>query len=96
MPEQTEDIDEGWIAFIEQLRFWLEHHRGEKRATLYLSGAARQEYRSVSDALGLDVDASDRRAICVLAGCRRSSGRHRLVASMATSRALPWTPMATV
>ena len=55
MPEQAEDIDEGWNAVVEQLRFWLEHHRGEQRATIYLSGAAREEYPSVSAALGLEV-----------------------------------------
>jgi hypothetical protein len=53
MREQADDIDEGWIAFTEQLRFWLERHPGEERATIYLSGAARSEYRSVAEALGL-------------------------------------------
>jgi hypothetical protein len=56
MPDQAEDIDDGWTAFVEQLRFWLERHRGEQRATVYLSGPAREEHASISAALGLNVD----------------------------------------
>jgi hypothetical protein len=42
-----EDINEGWTTFMHQLRFALERHRGEERATVYLTsegtrGAARE------------------------------------------------------
>lgn len=34
-------IEEGWRAFFEQLRFWLERHpRGGRRRTIYLTGVA--------------------------------------------------------
>lgn len=33
-----ENMTEGWKAFLEQLRFMLEHHRGDERRTIYLSG----------------------------------------------------------
>lgn len=35
--EYYEDINEGWTTFVNQLRFALEHHRHEDRATVYLS-----------------------------------------------------------
>lgn len=34
----NEDMTEGWKAFLEQLRFALEHHPGEERRTFYLAG----------------------------------------------------------
>lgn len=34
----NEDMTEGWKAFLEQLRFMLERHRGDERRTIYLSG----------------------------------------------------------
>ncbi|MFN0072458.1 MAG: hypothetical protein ACKVVP_13320 [Chloroflexota bacterium] len=55
MREQAADIDEGWLAFVEQLRFWLNRHRDEQRATVFLSGAAREPNASVAEALGLAV-----------------------------------------
>jgi len=33
-----EDMTEGWLAFLTQLRFAMERHRGEARRTVYLSG----------------------------------------------------------
>jgi uncharacterized protein YndB with AHSA1/START domain len=33
-----EDVSQGWIAFVLQLRFALERHATDKRRTLYLSG----------------------------------------------------------
>jgi uncharacterized protein YndB with AHSA1/START domain len=34
-----DDVTEGWITFLHQLRFALEHHAGESRRTLFYSGA---------------------------------------------------------
>ncbi|TCM45224.1 SRPBCC domain-containing protein [Kribbella sp. VKM Ac-2568] len=34
-----DDITEGWITFVQQLRFALERHPGEPRRTLFYSGA---------------------------------------------------------
>ena len=43
-PEWTDafydDVDEGWISFLHQLRFTLAHHPDDERRTLYLSGEA--------------------------------------------------------
>jgi len=36
-----EDVTQGWIAFILQLRFAMELHRTDKRRTLFLSGSPR-------------------------------------------------------
>jgi uncharacterized protein YndB with AHSA1/START domain len=33
-----DDVTEGWITFLQQLRFALEHHPGETRRTLFYSG----------------------------------------------------------
>jgi hypothetical protein len=38
-PQESYDpIAEGWISFAHQLRFALEHHPGEPRATVHLTG----------------------------------------------------------
>jgi uncharacterized protein YndB with AHSA1/START domain len=37
-----EDVSQGWTAFVQQLRFAAEHHRGEQRRTLFLSGSPRR------------------------------------------------------
>jgi hypothetical protein len=34
-----DEIDEGWITFFNQLRFYLEHHPGEERRTLHFDEA---------------------------------------------------------
>jgi hypothetical protein len=39
--ESWDGIYEGWITFVQQLRFALARHRGEERRTLYLSGASK-------------------------------------------------------
>jgi hypothetical protein len=36
-----DDITEGWITFVQQLRFALERHAGEPRRTLFFSGIPR-------------------------------------------------------
>jgi hypothetical protein len=56
MVEMAADIDEGWIAFVEQLRFWLGRHPGEMRATVYVSGDAREHWSSLGAALGFAED----------------------------------------
>ena len=35
-----DDISEGWITFVQQLRFMLDRHPGQDRRTLYLDGHA--------------------------------------------------------
>lgn len=40
-----DEIDEGWIAFVHQLRFALEHHPGEDRVTLSVHGLDAGERR---------------------------------------------------
>lgn len=55
-----EDIREGWVNFFQQLRLALELHEGEKRRTIYLSGAARPGVGEPSAALGLDGPAAYR------------------------------------
>ncbi len=53
-------IEEGWITFVQQLRFALERHPGEDRRTIYLAGEpGLAEARSPVEALGL-VDAARR------------------------------------
>ena len=43
-PQPTYDpIAEGWISFAHQLRFALEHHPGEPRATIHLTGGHPRE-----------------------------------------------------
>lgn len=53
---QFDEMAEGWLTFIEQLRFGLERHRGEKRRTLYFSGKAQQAIPLPQAALGVDGD----------------------------------------
>lgn len=36
-----EDVNEGWMTFVQQLRLLVERHRGARRRTLYLSGGAK-------------------------------------------------------
>lgn len=43
-PQQAYDpIAEGWISFAQQLRFALEHHPGEPRRTVHLTGGRPQQ-----------------------------------------------------
>jgi hypothetical protein len=47
-------IDGGWVMFVQQLKFVLEHHRGQERRTLHLSGRARTAEQPLPiEALGL-------------------------------------------
>jgi hypothetical protein len=48
-----DDVVEGWITFVQQLRFAMERHRGAERRTLFLYGRARAAgTRLPGDALG--------------------------------------------
>jgi hypothetical protein len=49
-----EDMTEGWVSFVEQLRLYLNGHAGAERRTLYFSGAAEAGGATPSRALGLD------------------------------------------
>src|SRR5690606_2767786 len=49
-----EDITQGWVSFVQQLKLALDRHAGETRRTLFLSGAARPGVGEPSAALGLD------------------------------------------
>lgn len=51
-----EDVTEGWLAFLTQLRFALERHPGEDRRTIYLTGvpAAADGVSFPRTRLGLD------------------------------------------
>jgi hypothetical protein len=48
-----DDIYEGWVTFVQQLRLLLDRHPGDTRRTLYLSGAAKPDVGEPSQALGL-------------------------------------------
>ncbi|NEA31113.1 SRPBCC domain-containing protein [Streptomyces sp. SID13031] len=48
-----DDITEGWITFVQQLRFALERHPGDARRTLFYSGAGDRS-TGPADQLGLD------------------------------------------
>jgi hypothetical protein len=47
--EVFEDMTQGWIAFVQQLKFALERHPGDTRRTLYFSGSPRH----AGDPLGM-------------------------------------------
>ncbi|GAA1337504.1 SRPBCC domain-containing protein [Arthrobacter roseus] len=46
-------VTEGWVTFLQQLRFALERHPNSTRRTLYFSGASK-DGRSIISTLGLD------------------------------------------
>jgi hypothetical protein len=49
-----DDVFEGWTTFFQQLKFALERHRGQDRATLFLNGRAKDAATSHPiDAMGL-------------------------------------------
>lgn len=48
-----EDMTEGWISFVQQLRFGLERHDLGARRTIYLSGNAKAGESGPIEALGL-------------------------------------------
>ena len=50
-----DDVDEGWISFLQQLRFVLARHPDATRRTVYRNGEAlATEPRAATDLLGLD------------------------------------------
>lgn len=53
-----DDVAEGWVNFLGQLRFALERHRGETRRTIYLAGACRVGVGEPTAELGLGEAAS--------------------------------------
>jgi len=46
-----DDVYEGWVTFVQQLRLLLERHPGASRRTIYLSGAARPGVSEPAQAL---------------------------------------------
>jgi hypothetical protein len=50
-----DDIGEGWITFVQQLRYALSRHRGEERATHYLSSDVPLELLAALEAMGGEV-----------------------------------------
>jgi hypothetical protein len=50
-----DDVRQGWLTFVQQLRFALERHRGEDRSTVIVSGVPLDAYQPpVAALLGLD------------------------------------------
>ena len=50
-----DDVNEGWLTFFQQLKFFLERHPGAERRTLYLNGRAASAGAPLpAQALGLD------------------------------------------
>jgi hypothetical protein len=54
--EFYDDITEGWIAFLEQLRFGVEQHALRERQTLMLQGSTETDPR---ESLGIDVTVAE-------------------------------------
>ena len=50
--EGYDDIGEGWISFVQQLRFALSHHLGEERATHYLTADEAKPVLAALEAMG--------------------------------------------
>ena len=48
-----QDVPEGWVTFVQQLRLLLDGHPGAGRRTLYLSGAAKSGVAEPREALGI-------------------------------------------
>ena len=70
-----DDTLEGWLTFMQQLKFALERHQGENRRTLYLNGrAAKSGTPHPIDALGLSnlwvVPTGERYTVDVVTGDR--------------------------
>ncbi|TRO96900.1 hypothetical protein FKB34_02750 [Glycocaulis profundi] len=63
-----EEMTEGWIAFVQQLRVALEAHPGGRRRTIHLSGTAQEPGLVPSAALGLPRPAQARPGATVVAG----------------------------
>ena len=81
-----EDVTQGWIAFVLQLRFALERHATDKRRTLFLSGSPQAANRLLAArALGLPATGAPGTAYAItasmgdaLAGRIWHRGRHQL------------------
>lgn len=81
-----EDVSQGWIAFVLQLRFALERHPTDRRRTLFLSGAPHAANRLLAArALGLPASGAPGTAYATtaptgdaLAGRIWHRGRHQL------------------
>jgi uncharacterized protein YndB with AHSA1/START domain len=41
-----DEVNEGWLTFIQQLRFYLERHAGQERSTLHVSASGDEWFRS--------------------------------------------------
>jgi uncharacterized protein YndB with AHSA1/START domain len=81
-----EDMTQGWIAFVLQLRFALERHATDKRRTLFLSGSPHAASRQLAaGALGLPASGAPGTTYAItaptgdaLAGRIWHRGRHQL------------------
>jgi uncharacterized protein YndB with AHSA1/START domain len=54
IPEGYDEVVEGWISFVSQLKYLLERKRGLQRRTIRLSGTATEKHRLPGNALGID------------------------------------------
>src|SRR5262249_18380859 len=85
-----EDVSQGWIAFVLQLRFALERHPADRRRTLFLSGAPPAANRLLAArALGLPASGAPGTAYAItaptgdaLAGRIWHRGRHQLAVTI--------------
>ena len=85
-----EDVTQGWIAFVLQLRFAIERHAADKRRTLFLSGAPQAANRPLAArALGLPASGAPGTAYAItaamgdaLAGQIWHRGRHQLAVTV--------------
>jgi uncharacterized protein YndB with AHSA1/START domain len=41
-----DDVNEGWISFVQQLRFYLERHPGQDRRTVHVASEGEEWFRS--------------------------------------------------
>jgi uncharacterized protein YndB with AHSA1/START domain len=77
IPEGYDEVVEGWITFINQLKFLLERKPGSERRTIRETGNATERHRLPSNAMGIDGlhDAADGSSyIAELPGHERISG----------------------
>lgn len=44
-PGGYDEINEGWLTFVQQLRFYLERHRGRRRRTVQIATRGEEWYR---------------------------------------------------
>lgn len=85
-----EDVTQGWIAFVLQLRFALERHATDTRRTLFLSGSPHAANRLLAArALGLPASGAPGTAYAItaptgdaLAGRIWHRGRHQLAVTV--------------